>query len=326
MDIDSYVINLDRQPERYGTFVRANSRTGLTIERASASDGAQATAAQQESVAAPGLYFTPGAIGAALSHRALWQRTMVTGRPALILEDDVQLRGDIASALPQVMASIGQVWDVLLLGFNTDQDVKVIRNGAPATFRGYPPFPTQDFLAQFARARDPVSTYPLRGAYGICAYIVTPEGAARLLDLCFPMRGTEVIAPDGHVGQAIPNGLDGMMSGLYQRLGAYVCLPALAMTPNDQATSTTVGVRQKLSELMHKQRLSPADVARVLQVRPQDIQQWLSAGVQTRFTWGDGTGQPGLRAILQRWIDQGAKPTAAEMRAIAVPTSKPPKR
>lgn len=182
--------------------------------------------------------FNDGALGCALSHRAQWQRIAASNEPGLIIEDDACLRGDFATASTAVVNAIAGDWDFVYLGFNADA------NAAFESAEGLKYLVTfdeaakrePDFFTRFATMTAPNPT-PLRcfQAWGILAYVVSPAGARRLLDLCFPLRSDQMLILFGD-GRAIPAyGIDGLMNRALQReeLVAYCAIPPLAISPNN---------------------------------------------------------------------------------------------
>lgn len=94
-----------------------------------------------------------GAIGCALSHSSIWRKIAMTGRPGLVLEDDVQVRGSDA-----------ELWDALQRHLD-DPSWQIVRMNS-LWMLGMP---------HFARA-------------GFHAYLLRPEGAQLLLDNLFPLE------------------------------------------------------------------------------------------------------------------------------------------
>ncbi len=236
------VINLDRQPERLAAFRDWNAGCGLDIERFAAVDGqALDPAAAREVIA-----FDPpsaGVLGNAASHKRLWERTVGAMRPHVVFEDDAVLRSDIAEALPAAIARIGGFWDILLLGFNTNSVLRLRPGEHLAQSLRFSPYPSEAELRAHRSARADVRPYRLANAFGICGYVVSPLGARKLLERCFPMRRQLLVIP-GFQSLYIAT-LDGPMNVVYPTIDAYICLPPLVMTPNDQATSQTVTKTEK---------------------------------------------------------------------------------
>jgi hypothetical protein len=80
----------------------------------------------------------------------------------------------------------------------------------------------------------------LRRALGCICYTITPRGARRLIEFCFPLRPLEVGFP--LLDRRLPNtGVDIPMNAAYDAIEAYVCFPPLVVTPNDTANSTVQG-------------------------------------------------------------------------------------
>lgn len=232
-----YVINLDRQPERLATFRQWNDGCGLAIERFPAIDGAGLDeAARRKLTTVDGL--GPGILGNAASHKALWEQTVDRMRPHVIFEDDAVLRSDIAEALPATIAKIGGFWDILLLGFNTDAGLH-LRPGehlrASIEFEYYP---SEASLRAHRDARDEVRPYRLANAFGACGYAISPLGARKLLQQCFPIIRRPLLIRGRQPMMVMT--IDGPMNIAYPTIDAHICLPPLVMTPNDHATSSTV--------------------------------------------------------------------------------------
>ena len=233
---DSFVISLDRQADRLAEFQRRNADCGLTIQHFSAIDGAMLDERARRAIASSD-EFTKGMLGAAGSHKALWERAAAAARPIIIFEDDAVLRLDIGTALPTVIRAIGGFWDILLLGFNTDVPLaarlanKFVNSGI------FPRYPSADYLSGFRLLTEALAPARLTTAFGICGYVITPRGAQRLLERCFPMDNRPLHLLGRQAKRVF--GIDSMMNAFYGSLDAYVCFPPLVMTPNEQATSTT---------------------------------------------------------------------------------------
>jgi len=242
----SYVISLARTPEKAVAFLDRNRTTGLPFEVFQAVDGSTLSAAETVErglIVENAQLYTPGAIGCAASHRALWQRADRTATNLLICEDDVTCRHDIAPQIRAILATPGE-WDVILLGYNTNTvlDVKI---SSAFDFGGFfsNEYPTAAQLEAFARETTTVLTARLNNAFGLCAYLVSPEGARKLMTL-FPMDNRAVYIPGSKVKFGFDtftcSTLDMLTNTLYPHMNAYACVPPLALPLNDLKTSATV--------------------------------------------------------------------------------------
>ena len=117
----NFVINLNRQPEKYAHFLELNAGSRIAFERHEACDGAALSDEQVAAmkIAMPGLKFTRGSIGCAASHQGLWRQTVETNEPILVFEDDAAIRNDFSEVYPRLLASL-ESWDYLTFGYNTD--------------------------------------------------------------------------------------------------------------------------------------------------------------------------------------------------------------
>jgi glycosyl transferase, family 25 len=239
MDFSFFVISLKRTPDRLQGFSANNAGTGIDFEHFEAIDGmSMDSSARTALVSSHATGYTPGALGVAASHRALWLRCSEQQNPFVICEDDAVLRDDIADQLPRLISRADD-WDIVMLGFNFDVGLETeivpgILMGGGFSVK----YPTQQHLHAFASGRGQVALQRLNLCFGICAYAISPTGARRLLQKAFPMDNRPTVIKSAN--RSFPAyGVDCMMATLYPQLTAYVCIAPLAMTPNSQHSSLT---------------------------------------------------------------------------------------
>jgi glycosyl transferase, family 25 len=190
------------------------------------------------SVVRPGtLSYMPGSIGSAMSHRAIWLRCAAGRDPALICEDDAALRWDAASAIPALMAGAPAGWDMICLGYNPDTAHELNLGGDIHVCFGFPRGnPTRKQLGLFIGATTPVGIARLTAFFGLCAYLVSPAGARRLLDACFPLDDRYVMIKSlARLMRA--QTLDFRINDHLAELAAYAAIPPLALPDNDPVRS-----------------------------------------------------------------------------------------
>ena len=182
---------------------------------------------------------TWGHLGAALSHRSLWEQAARSGDDdvLVILEDDAQVCPQFGARLRRVLESAnnGSPGISCTSGFNTDApltiqldyprlEVQLIcqENGRPIG-QGAPfavSWPEKPYEGETLLAR-------VIDIHGICGYAVSAHGARRLLEVCFPMTATSI---DGTISRKTREGM----------LQALIAIPPLVLSPNDHADSDTV--------------------------------------------------------------------------------------
>ena len=87
----------------------------------------------------------------------------------------------------------------------------------------------------------------LGNAFGICCYTVSPKGARRLRDACFPLMND--VIPIVALSRNIANFcLDSIMNKYYCTLASYVCFPPLVWTENDKSDSDNATQQQATPE------------------------------------------------------------------------------
>jgi len=262
-------INLKSRPERRDAFL-ANNRAELDASafpwtRVDGIDGRELADSTAEELVARGIIardglpegyqpHTWGHLGAALSHRSLWEQAARAGDDdvLVILEDDAQVCPQFAAQLRRVLdlAKNRAPWDIVHLGFNTDApltihldcprlEVQLIcqDNGGPigmgvAFAVSWPEKPHEGEML-LARVID---------IHGICGYAVSAHGARHLLAACFPMTATSI---DGTISRKTREGL----------VKALIVIPPLVLSPNDHADSDTVSSSSsRYNELIQVER------------------------------------------------------------------------
>jgi glycosyl transferase family 25 len=231
-----HVISLARTPERWRGFQADNP--GLQAERFDAVDGRAVDLAELAAagLVRPGLAYTPGAYGCALSHAALWRRCVETGAPLTICEDDAVLKPGFAARAAEAAAQVPDA-ELIVWGWNFDSVLGGRLFDDTPFAMGFDQARMRLDLEGFRRDRTRPTMLRLQRALGTPCYTVTPTGAQTLLNFCFPLRPGSIFVP--LLGRELSNnGIDIPMNGAYPDMAAYAAFPPLALTLNDTAGST----------------------------------------------------------------------------------------
>jgi glycosyl transferase, family 25 len=235
----SFVVSLDRQPDKYEGFLRRNRDCKIAFDRFSASDGSQMSDEDVMALrlVAPGALFTKGAVGCAASHWRIWKWVVEQGVPALVFEDDATIRHDINERLATLLPTLGN-WDYVALGYNIDSVLDIeFAPGMKSVMAFQPQQPDDETDAVFQRSKTQVAALRLNTCFGTAGYVVSPAGAAKLLQLCFPMDNRSLFVP--LLGRELAaSGIDHMMNSIYNATEAYACFAPLVVPRNDHTTST----------------------------------------------------------------------------------------
>jgi glycosyl transferase, family 25 len=235
------VISLERTPERRHRF--AQFHAGLAFEFFDAIDGLRVQSGELDlrTLVEPGLRYTPGALGCALSHLALWNMAIRTRSVVTVVEDDAVLRGDFAAKSAEVIARLPPGWDIVLWGWNFDSMLSLLAMpGISSCVMVFDQAQLRRSVSAFQASRNDITLYRLDKCFGMCAYSISPAGARKYRSLCFPLRDLEVRFPLLKTVQ--PNsGIDVALNHVYPGTNAFVSFPPLAVTANQNATSTTLG-------------------------------------------------------------------------------------
>lgn len=241
----SFVINLESRPDRKAAFDCWNRRQPVAYSYFPAISGrsvnrfdlvAKGHLAPEEAL------FNAGSLGNALSHRALWEECARGDEPYLIFEDDCCLRGDFWRHAQPIISREANHRHMIVFGFNTDAAIAI--RGADGvlsairfdeTIKRHP-----DYFCQYSQLKDGrPNLFRCHQFWGILAYAISPKGAQRLIEECFPLASDEPVELIGEDRKVPPYGLDGRINLALQkeRLDALICYPPLALGPNSQTMS-----------------------------------------------------------------------------------------
>ncbi len=231
------VISLVRTPHRRTEFARLNP--GLPYEFFDAVDGTVLTraAVEETGLFQPGLNFTAGAYGIALSHHALWSQAAAGNAPLTVAEDDAVFRSDFAARQAEFLVQLPEGWDIALWGYNFDSALSLrLPFGIPAVI-GFSHAHIRQAVNNFQSFTGAPAPCRLDFCFGIPAYSISPAGARRFLKELFPLRDYSRAYP--LIPKPVRNeGIDIAMNQLYPTMAAYAAFPPLAVTPNDRVHST----------------------------------------------------------------------------------------
>lgn len=236
-----HVINLDRSRDRLADFRKINGHLS-NVERYPAVDGsAQNIAALiAAGTITPGCarVYLPGAVGAALSHAALWTRAIETDEIVTVCEDDAIFNSAFEAAAQETIASLGADWDFILWGWNFDAPMLVdVLPGVSSCIAVFDQNRMAANTAQFQKMRIATRPVRLQQCFGIPCYSVTPRGARMLRDACVPIREAKIFFPG--LNRELANfGIDVMMNAVYPQMKAFAAFPSLVVTKNEQSKST----------------------------------------------------------------------------------------
>jgi glycosyl transferase family 25 len=242
------VINLATRADRRAQFAAWNERPGIEIGFADAVIGKaldRAALVAQNILAADNAAFSAGALGNAMSNRGLWEQARTASAPTFVCEDDACLRGDFAAQARALVSQAAPGWDIVFFGYNTNATVATQSADGLKTLLHFDENAkrTPGYFEAFARAQAPAPTLlQCFQAWGTLCYAISPQGAQRLLELCFPLGSAAEIFMFGQNRTLKPYTLDGMINAALQRapVNAYCAFPPIAVSSNDVAGSDVV--------------------------------------------------------------------------------------
>lgn len=230
------VISLARHAQRREDFRRRNAHVDSSFF-----DGVDGAALTTGQIEATGLFdravwadYGPHGFGVALSHRALWLEAAAGTEPLTIAEDDAVFRHDFDARSREAMAALPADWDIMLWGWNFDTVLEVTPMGSVSSVGMMFDQPQLRKSMDVFQALDtPVQAWPVVKAFGLLAYTLSPAGAAKFLELCFPVKPLALYVPvlNYHMRNI---GVDVSTNNVYRSTRSFVCFPPLAASPNQR--------------------------------------------------------------------------------------------
>ena len=242
-----HLVNLDRSPERLTEFCHVN-RNLTSVSRFPAVEG---SALNIDSLAQQGLVtkdilsmFAAGALGCAMSHLALWDRSIASNQIVTISEDDAIFNYNFEPHAEELMKGLPQDWDIIFWGFNFDMflcfDMLPGVSPCVATFNqeqmraGTDAFQKRDIVPQAFKAI---------WVFGTSCYSISPRGAKVIKNKIVPLRPQVIPLPEA---KGVPPyspawrtvGIDNSINAVHREINSYVCFPPLVISKNEPATST----------------------------------------------------------------------------------------
>src|SRR5262245_8914020 len=183
-------------------------------------------------------------IGNAHSLWRLCRECLVSKKPVVIMEDDVKIHHELYSFLTAHEDRLSAM-DFVALGHNTDAPaVWQTEGGLVYASLHRPRNPTYEWIEHYLRrtAVGSVRIYRLLNMFGTCCFLVTPSGAEKILNLGLPLtlEGTRVPFVDNEIRGI---SLDRRLNAVYQKMNASICIPPLALSPNDDSSTKEHRVR-----------------------------------------------------------------------------------
>lgn len=153
-------------------------------------------------------------------------------------EDDAIFRADFEEASNKLVATLPEDWDIVYWTWNLDAPlaVRFMENKSPAILT----FEQSSYVEHaeaFRLSSEPVTALKLDKCYGTPAYTISPRGAKKFIEQCFPIKNQNVFFP--LLNRESPmTGIDMAMNLIFPSTQSYVAFPPLAITPNDHKVST----------------------------------------------------------------------------------------
>lgn len=240
-----FVISLKRTPERLDRFYASNECHQNQIEHFEAVDGRdmdRSLLVAQGVIEANLPHYSNGAIGAALSHKCLWELAVKLDQPITVFEDDAIMNDRFFDKAKEFTARAGN-WEYIQWGWNFDSFLTfMLPGGFSPCVAHFSQDEMRSNMRHFQRQNMEHSIYRILGVFGIPAYTVSPTGARKLLEWCFPLCELDVFF--WGLNRHLPNnGIDIVMNSFFREPdnNALVAFPPLVITSNDHSISTIQG-------------------------------------------------------------------------------------
>ena len=248
------VISIKRTPQRLKDFFKRNA-CALKDWNVHVLDGVDGTQHkrlfEQSRLISHNVFngWSQGAIGSALSHMLSWRLCLRLEKPIIVAEDDAILSTKLRHNLQVLLETKNNDPSFLLLGWNLDSLLQAeLEPGLGLISLFEPAYPKEAELKELVNSTTERRICKLKRCFGLPAYRITPRAAQYLLKELNPLVAEEIA-----MGRGIPTHfsetLDGALNNQYEKIGAKIVFPPLALAINDQSDSLT---RKKKPQDFHK--------------------------------------------------------------------------
>ena len=244
-----HLVNLDRSPDRLTEFCDLN-RYLTSVSRFAAVEG---KSLDLDNLVRQGLvtkdilskdFFSPGALGCAMSNIALWDKAIANNQTVTISEDDAIFNYQFEQRADELLKTLPPDWDLIYWGFNFDMflcfDMNPGVSPCVATF-------DQDQMragtAAFQKQSIKPQAFKAIWVFGTSCYSISPRGAQVLKSKILPLRPQVVAIPEA---KRVPSfgasfrtvGIDNCINAVHRQINSFVCFPPLVVSKNEPEKST----------------------------------------------------------------------------------------
>ena len=182
-------------------------------------------------------YYSPCTAAHHYSSMLAWQACSEGDEPYHLFEDDAVLHESFESYATILMEEAPAGWDLILWG-STLKCVTVLQlwDGGPWIHQRCQDLPTP-LNRHFFRTHSAVPNIcRVAAAWNTFAYTVSPAGAAKLLQLAWPIKMENGLVP-GHEGLFAIYGTDAKIAAILGAMNSYIAWPPIAFHPLDKDDS-----------------------------------------------------------------------------------------
>ena len=242
-------ITLDKKGKRYKDFEEYNSHLKINPFEAIIGKNLTKEKILEENLATLDLishdtFFSHGAFGCAASHKAIWEESLRRKKEFLVFEDDCYTHPQIGEFIKDNLKILNSC-DICFFGLTTNSVVEVLSPQGIQFSKIYfdPAYPKPDWINNaFSKTsiKNIIFNKFLTG-FGYWAYYVTPKGAAKLINLIFPLSLKTTKIPLIRSGQAADMpciSIDRAGCAIYKHIDALMTYPFLAYNQNSHKSTT----------------------------------------------------------------------------------------
>lgn len=176
--------------------------------------------------------YSHGAIGCALSHLQLWEKCIELNKPIIIMEDDAIVSKDFNKHINNLMNNLlPKNWDIIQLNYNFDSILSYDNTNFERCVSIFNKTKvTKTHISNFVNSKINTTIAKLNNCFGMSAYIINPNGAKKMKEMCFPLDNRIINIP--FLNDIMCHTIDCMMNSIYKDISAYVSILPFVITPH----------------------------------------------------------------------------------------------
>ena len=141
-----------------------------------------------------------------------------------IIEDDAVFCKNFEEEHKRLLKTLPETWDIILWGYNCRKPIVYEQRSDLYCATEFDQTLLQEKVHLWTERHVTGNLFKVIRVLGLFCYSISPKGAKKFLEFCFPLRAVSGVWSEG---------IDIPMAALYPEMEAYICTPPLVVHDGD---------------------------------------------------------------------------------------------